>query len=130
MRTFHLLLAVTLACAQFAIAGDQPTSLNEARAAVEANIKSSEGKAFDEKLGTEFVARHLDPLRRCKQEAAGDFRSFWILLKLEKDGAVREVLFYPETKLAACARGPILNNRFLSPPRPEYWVSVYLKMSK
>jgi hypothetical protein len=65
-----------------------------------------EGKAYDEQPGTEFVQKHLAPLRQCKQNAGDDLRSFWILLKLDKDGTVKEVLLYPATKLGTCAREP------------------------
>ena len=58
--------------AQLLLAEDKPTSLSDARSAVEANLRTPEGKAFDEKLGTEFVATHLGPaegrpqrLRKC-----------------------------------------------------------------
>lgn len=111
------------------VAEDKPTSLSDARAAVEANLRTPEGKAYDEHLGTEFVGKHLEPLRQCKRTAAGnDLRSFWILLKLDKDGAVKEVLLYPETKLGTCAREPLLKDQLPAPPRPAYWVSIYLKL--
>jgi hypothetical protein len=96
-------------------AEDKPTSLSDARAAVETNLRTSEGKAYDEQLGTEFVGKHLGPLRRCKQ-TSGDLRSFWILLKLDKDGKVKEVLLYPETKLGICAREPLLKDQLPAPP--------------
>jgi hypothetical protein len=111
------------------IAEEKPTSLSDARAAVEANLRTPEGKAFDEQLGNEFVAKHLGPLRQCKQAAGDDLRSFWILMKLDRDGAAKEVLLYPETKLGACARTDLLKDKFPAPPRPAYWVSVYMKVS-
>jgi hypothetical protein len=110
-------------------ADDKPTSLSDARAAVDANLKTPEGKDFDERLGKDFFEKHMEPLRQCKQSAGNDLASFWILLKLDKDGAAREVLFYPTTRLGTCARDPLLKDRFLPPPRPGYWVSVYLKIS-
>lgn len=112
------------------VAEDKPTSLSDARAAVEANLRTPEGKAFDEQLGTEFVQKHLGPFRQCKQSSGGDLKSFWMLLKLEKDGTVKEVLLYPETKISLCAREPLLKDRFPSPPRAAYWVSVYMKLSQ
>ena len=112
-----------------ALADDKPTSLSYARAAIEANMRTPQGKAFDERLGNEFVAKHLGPLRQCKQTAGDDLRSFWILMKLDQDGSVKEVLFYPETKLGSCARPDLLKDKFPAPPRPAYWVSVYLKLS-
>jgi hypothetical protein len=128
MRVAVYLLPSLLATPLFA-AADKPTSLSDARAAVEANLRTAEGKAFDEQLGTEFVQKHLGPLRECKQTAGDDLRSFWILLKLDKDGSVQEVLLSPETKLGACARAALLKDKFSSSPRPAYWVSVYLKLA-
>jgi hypothetical protein len=111
------------------LSADQPTSLSDARTAVEANLRTPEGKAYDEKLGPEFVGKHLGPFRQCKQ-SAGDDRSFWILLKLDKEGTVKELLFYPETRLASCARDPLLKDKLPAPPHPAYWVSIYMQLSK
>lgn len=121
---FLLLLAT-----QMLKAVDQPTSLSDARNAVEANMRTSEGKSFDEKLGTDFVQKHLGPFRECKAKAGNDLRDFWILMKLDKDGLAKEVLLYPATKLGTCASGKLLNDKFLAPPRPDYWVSVFMKLS-
>ena len=113
---------------RLAVAEDKPTSLSDAQAAVEANLRTPEGKAYDEKMGTEFVQSHLGAIRQCKQSAGDDLRSFWILLKLEKDGAVKEVLLYPATKVGTCAREGLLKDRFTPPPRSAYWIGVYMKM--
>ena len=85
-----LLLAIG---AQPLLADDKPTSLSDARAAVEANLRTPEGKAYDEQLGTEFAPKHLGPFRQCKQTAGDDLRNFWILLKLDKDGGVGRSCF-------------------------------------
>jgi hypothetical protein len=129
-RNCALVLFLSLMWASSALATDKPPSLSDAQAAIEANLRTPEGKAYDEQLGTEFVQKHLDPVRQCKQNAGGDLRSFWFLLKLDKDGTVKEVLLYPETKLGDCSRDALLKDRFASqPPRSAYWVSVYLKIS-
>jgi len=112
-----------------AVAEDKPTSLTDAQAAVEANMKTPEGKAYDGQLGNDFLQKHLSEVRDCKGNAAGDFRSFWILFKLAKDGSSKEILLYPETKLGACARQSLLKDRFPSPPRADYWASIYFKIS-
>ena len=109
---------------------DTPTSLSEAQHAIDANLKTSEGKTFDDRMGTDFVQKHMESLRGCKQAAAGDFRSFWILLKLNSDGSAKELLFYPDTKINACAHGGLLKEKFLAPPRPDYWVGIYFKISR
>jgi hypothetical protein len=122
-------LALLLLGAYAAISEDKPTSLADARSAVESNLSTPEGKAFDQQMGAEFVTKHLGPLRQCKQTASDDLRSFWILVKLNKDGTTSEILLNPETKLGTCARAALLRDKFLSPPRPAYWVSVYMKLA-
>jgi hypothetical protein len=122
-------LALLLLLAHAALSADKPTSLSDARSAVESNLSTPEGKAFDQQLGTEFVTRHLGPVRQCKQTAGDDLRSFWILIKLNKDGTAGEILLYPETRLGTCARDALLKDKFLPPPRPAYWVSVYMKLA-
>ncbi len=110
-------------------AAEKPTSLSDVQAAIDANLKTQEGKSFDERLGSDFVEKHMGPLRACKQAAGGDWTSFWILMKLAKDGSPEEVLFHPTTKLATCAHDGLMKEKFLAPPRPDYWVGVYFKIS-
>ena len=132
-RVFPIALFAFLsgALSLFLLAAEKPTSLSDARAAVESNLKTPEGKAYDEQLGKEFFEKHMGPLRQCKPNAGDDWRSFWILLKLDKDGSAQEILLYPETKLGMCARTALLNvnEKFSTPPRAAYWVSVYMKLS-
>jgi len=123
---FALLLFLGI---QIVAAQDKPTSLSDARSAVENNLRTPEGKTFDEQMGNEFVSKHLGPVRQCKQTGGDDLRSFWILLKLNRDGVPTEILLYPETRLGTCAREALLKDKFLPPPRPGYWVSVYLKLA-
>jgi hypothetical protein len=125
-----LLIAFLIAGAQSATSENKPTSFSDARAAVESNLRTPEGKSFDEQMGNEFVSKHLGPFRQCKQTAGDDLRNFWILLKLDKDGSAHEILLYPETKLGSCARDALLKDKFLPPPQPAYWVSVYFKITR
>ncbi|SRR5260370_42672751 len=115
--------------ALFAFAQERPTSLSDARAAVEANLRTPGGKAYDEQLGKEFPQKYLSTMRECKKAAGSDLASFWILIKLDKDGTVREVLLHPTTKLGSCARDALLKGKFAPPPGPAYWVSVYMQIS-
>ena len=110
-------------------ADDKPTSLTEARDAVEANMRTPEGKAYDEKLGKEFMEKHLSTMKQCKPGDGKGLESFWMLMKLDKDGAVKEVLLHPETKMGTCARETLLKSAFSPPPRAGYWVSVYMKLA-
>ena len=128
--TWAVALVMSLTLTQRIVAEDKPTTLSAARAAIEANLRTPEGKAFDEQMGTEFVQKHLGAVRQCKQSAGDDLRSFWILIKLDKDGTAKELLLYPTTKLGTCARDALLKEKFSSPPKPAYWISVYMKMSQ
>jgi hypothetical protein len=110
-------------------ADDKPTSLSNARAAVEANLSTPEGKVYDERLGKEFMEKHLTTMKQCKQSAGKDLESFWILMKLDKEGGAKEVLLHPTTKMGTCARETLLKSTFSPPPKPAYWVSVYMKLS-
>ena len=124
------LLGVILGVVGSAVFADEKaTSLADARAAVEANLKTPEGKAYDERLGKEFLEKQLSTMKRCKLTAGNDLESFWILMKLDKDGAVREILLHPTTKMGTCARETLLKSTFSPPPRPAHWVSVYMKLT-
>lgn len=109
-------------------ADERPTSLSDAQAAVEANLRTPQGKAYDEQLGTEFPQKYMGTVHQCKQ-TSGDSASFWILMKLDQDGSVKGVLLYPSTKLGVCTREALLKGKFSAPPRAAYWVSIYLKMA-
>jgi hypothetical protein len=115
--------------ALFASAQEKSTSLSDARAAVETNLRTPGGKVYDEQLGKEFPQKYLNTMRECKKTAGSDLASFWILIKLDKDGTVKEVLLHPATKLGSCARDALLKGKFAPPPGPAYWVSVYMQIS-
>ena len=130
MHAGGVILWLSLVGALVLLADDKPTNLAEAQAAVEANVRAPEGKAYDERLGKEFMEKQLATMKRCKESAGKVLQSFWMLLKLDKDGAVKEVLLHPETKMATCARETLLKSTFSPPPKPGYWVSVYMKLSR
>ena len=111
------------------IADNKPSSLADARAAVEANLRTPEGKAYDQQLGKEFIEKYMGAMKQCKQAAGDDLGSFWILMNLDKDGAVKDVLLNPTTKMGTCARETLLKAKFSPPPRPAYWAGVYMKMA-
>lgn len=69
---------LTLLCVQSMAAASKSISLADTRSAVEANLLTPEGKAFDEKLGTEFVQKHLAAVRQCRQTIGGSLEDFWI----------------------------------------------------
>ncbi len=107
---------------------DKPTSIDEARLAVQSNLSTPEGKAYDQKVQAEFQ-KHSELIPLCKRRGIKDAESFWILLKLGNNGRVKEVLLFPTTQLGACARETLLQDSFSPPPRPGYWVGVFMKIS-
>lgn len=110
-------------------AEDKATTLRDAQSAVDTNLQTPEGKAYDAQLSKDFPDKYMGTMRQCKQNAGGDLRSFWILMKLAQDGAVKEVLLYPSTKLGECARETQLRGKLSPPPKADYWVSIYMKLS-
>ena len=49
--------------------------------------------------------------------------------KLDKDGAVKEVLLHPTTKMGTCAGETLLKSTFSAPPKAAYWVNVFMKLT-
>ncbi|HLZ12572.1 MAG TPA: hypothetical protein VKP58_08300 [Candidatus Acidoferrum sp.] len=112
-----------------AVSQEKSTSLADARSEVETNLRTKEGKTYDEQLGKEFQQKHLSTLRECKK-STGDLSNFWILMKVDKTGAVKEVLLSPTTKLGSCTRDVLLKSSFSPPPKQNHWVSIYLQLTK
>lgn len=133
-RIVHLSLAAValVLCAlhpMAASAQQQRTNVSDARAAIDANLRTPQGKAYDAQIGADFMQKHFGDIARCKAAAAGEARSFWILLRIGTEGTANEILLYPETKFGACARDALVHGKFPPPPRPDYWVGVYMKLS-
>ena len=127
LLTVGLLAGLTTSAVVASAPDEKPTSLAEAGAAVEANQRTPEGKAYGTQLVKEFAQKGI--LRRCSEAAERDPSSTWVLLKLDKDGVVKEVLLNPMTKMGTCARNILLKERFSPPPKPDYWIGVYMKSS-
>jgi len=112
------------------VADEKPTPIATAVAAVEANMKTSEGKAYDAQVGKELVKKYPPVMKACKEKANGEARSFDMLVRVEKDGAVGEVLLYPSTKVGQCLRETMLKDAFSPPPTPAHWVDIRLDAKK
>ena len=103
----------------------------EALAAVEANLKTSAGKQYDERLGKEFMDKYLPSLKQCKQglPAGTKIESFDMFIKIKSLGQVADVLVYPESQFAGCTRTAVLTGKFSAPPHDDYWVNVHMEMN-
>lgn len=107
-------------------ADDKPTPISVAAAAVDANMKTSEGKAYDAQIGGELVKKYPPVMKACKEKADGDARSFDMLVRIDKNGSVKEVLLHPATKLSQCLRDTMLKDTFSPPPTPDHWVDIHI----
>jgi len=125
------ILRIALMLALVATLGGQnkPTSISAATAAAKANLNTPEGKAYDQKFEAEFMPKHFATLGQCRETVASDRRSFWIFLKLDKDGTATEVLVSPSTKLGTCAQKALLKDKFPAPPHPAYWAGMFIQLA-
>jgi hypothetical protein len=132
---FHARVAVFLAgvllLASMSFAADKK-QLEAAVAAVDANLKTSAGKQYDELIGKEFPERYLSGVRQCKQSlpAGTSIDPFDMFVRLNADGKVLEVLVYPETQFASCVRNALLAGKFSNPPHDSYWINIHLQLKR
>jgi len=111
-------------------ADEKPTPVAVAAAAVEANMKTPDGKAYDAQFGRELAKKYPPVMKACKDKAEGDTRSFDVLVRVEKNGAVKEVLLYPATRISQCLREAILKDTFSPPPKPVHWVDIHVDVKR
>jgi len=111
-------------------AEDKSTPIATAAAAVEANMKTSEGKAYDAQIGRELAKKYPPVMKACKEKANDEARSFDMLVRVEKDGDVREVLLSPPTKVSQCLRETMLKDTFSPPPTPAHWVDIHIDVKR
>ncbi len=126
MRFLKTAAALLCVGALLVAAEDKPTSIAAAAAAVEANMKTRAGKAYDAQFGREFGEKYAGVMKQCKDKAGGDARSFDLLVRVEKDGSVKEILLYPPTKISRCLRETLLKDSFSAPPHPAHWVDIHM----
>ena len=124
-----MVLAVLLSMGSICLAADKK-QLTAAIAAVDANLKTSAGKQYDDRLGKEFPERYGSSVKQCKQSLPADtnLEPFDMFLKLDAEGKVQVVLVYPETQFANCTRAALLTGKFSNPPRDDYWINIHLAL--
>jgi len=123
-----LTISFVLAASAILSAQQKPTSIAAASAVVEANLKTSEGKAYDAEIGQAFMKNYAPVVKSCKEKAAGDLRPFDMLIRVDEGGASKEVLLFPLTKLAQCLRPALLSGTFPKPPKTDYWFDIHLEL--
>ena len=105
--------------------GIDKKQLEAANAAVEANLKTPEGKKYEQQLGSELPAKYVPALRQCKQ-SVGSSSGFDMFLKLSGDGKVMQALVYPENAFTTCARTAAGTLQLSAPPHGDYWINVHM----
>ena len=124
-----VVLAVLLLLGSICMAADKK-QLTAAVAAVDANLKTSAGKQYDDRLGKEFPDKYWSNVRQCKQSlpSGANLEPFDMFLKLNAEGKVQDVLVYPETPFANCTRAALLTGKFSNPPHDDYWINIHLEL--
>ena len=127
-RKFSMLLLTLGMLFSSAYAADKK-QLADAVAAVDANLKSTAGKHYDETVGNEFPARFQSSVKQCKQSlpAGSTATPFDMFLKLDAKGKIQEALVDPETALAICTQTALLAGSFSPPPRGDYWINIHME---
>jgi len=128
-KRFTVVLAVLLSLGSICLAADKK-QLTAAVAAVDANLKTSAGKQYDDRLGKEFPDKYWSSVKQCKQSlpAGTNLEPFDMFLKLNAEGKVQVVLVYPETQFANCTRAALLTGKFSNPPHDDYWINIHLEL--
>lgn len=128
-KRLAVVLAILLSLGSICLAADKK-QLTAAVAAVDANLKTSAGKQYDDRLGKEFPDKYWSSVRQCKQSlpAGTNLDPFDMFLKLNAEGKVQVVLVYPETQFANCTRAALLTGKFSNPPQDDYWINIHLEL--
>ena len=102
-----------------------PTKYDRAMAAVQANMATPEGVAYDEAFGI-ALDWSLPPLiDSCQSDYYGRLPpSFSILLKLDAAGAPRDSAIWPVFPLSQCIRDGLVLEKYPKPPAAGYWAHV------
>jgi hypothetical protein len=125
--SFFALLVAFVFLASLCFAADKK-QFSDAIAAVDANLKTSAGKQYDERIGKEFSGKYMSSLKQCKQSlpAGTTADSFDMFLKLNAEGKVLEGLVHPETQFTGCVRNALLAGKFSNPPHGDYWINIHM----
>jgi hypothetical protein len=125
VRISRLFIVIAVVVAGMLSFAADKKELSEAVASVEANLKTPEGKKYDEHMTADFQ-KYAPQVRQCKQTESGTPASFDMLLRLEGDGKIVQVLVHPETPMAKCSRTALMGGKFTPPPHANYWVNIHL----
>ncbi len=113
-------LAVTGAPAAARGASDPATAepgFAELLARAQQEMATDTGTAYDKVMGRQFESKHTDTVARCVRVAGTpEPKPFQAVIVVEQDGTVSQVALDPETEIAKCIRGALLQDTFPKPP--------------
>jgi len=93
----------------------------------EANVKTPEGKRYDETFGSSFAQKERPVLVKCtKGLGESDLAGFDLVARVSDTGKLETVLVHPPTKVAECLRKGMATHGYPGPPRAHYWVHVQM----
>ncbi len=102
-----------------------PTKYDRAMAAVQANMATLEGKAYDEAFGKALNSTLPQLVDSCQSNYYGAHPpSFSILLKLDAAGAPRDSTIWPDFPLSRCIRDGLIVEKYPKPPSAGYWAQI------
>jgi len=104
---------------------------SEALARAQADLLTSEGRAYDVALSGYFARQNGPVLGACfRSNPNADKTSFEIAFRLAKDGTVREALVWPETAIGACVRDDLRTKTLPPPPKDGHWADLRVNFRK
>lgn len=103
---------------------ERKSALNRISSAVEASLKTPQGKAYDMTIGKEFGQGFASVMGDCVKRAGDDLQDFTLYLQIGANGKVGAVVPIPATIVNACLAPKLYATTFSVPPEPAYWVRI------
>jgi hypothetical protein len=96
-----------------------------ALSAADENVRTPEGRTFDEQIAQTFTTNYSDALTAClKSTGEASLTPFELVLQLGKDGKVEKALVTSPSDTSLCLEAKVQKGVFPVPPRPSYWVKI------
>ncbi len=123
------MLTGVLFAAAAAIADQKSTPLAVAREEAESNAKSPAGRSY-EGVVIGRVDEWLRPMvERCVKDAPAEEKiSFNVFVRVGATGKPEEVLHSPDTAVARCVEPGFRDVKYPSPPMPDWWVKIEVRI--
>ncbi len=127
----RILVFAGLLFAAAAIADQKATPVEVARSEAESNVKSPAGRSY-EGVVIGRIDEWLRPLvERCVKDAPAEEKiSFDVFVKVGAVGKPEEVLHSPDTAVARCVEPGFRDVKYPSPPMPDWWVKIEVRLKQ